>query len=122
MMQQILESQGSQYYDESPTGTKEYLYLWAALDKFGRANCSDWTGKEVFLKDVDASYNRHKEKVMGWNRHKTWQYLEKLKREHPDIYLSHLKSLRVRLSLICVHFVHGTRLRRCSPTDTLHLQ
>ncbi len=37
MKNEILESQGSKYYDENPAGTNEYLYLWAALDKFGRA-------------------------------------------------------------------------------------
>ncbi|MFM7469188.1 MAG: hypothetical protein ACKO37_06790 [Vampirovibrionales bacterium] len=85
MMQQIFESRGSQYHDESPTGTKEYLYLWAALNKFGRANCSDWTGKEVFLKNVVAFYSRQNEKVMRWNRHKTWKYLQTLKREHSEL-------------------------------------
>ena len=84
MKNEILESQGSKYYDENPAGTNEYLYLWAALDKFGRAQYPDWTGREVFLQDTYAFYNKEKKEMEQWCRHKTWQELQRLKRVRPE--------------------------------------
>ena len=85
MLSEILGSQGSKYYDKNPIGTKEYLYLWVALDKFGSAQWDGWTGNEVFLKDVDAYYKLDKKRVVQWYRDEPWQKLQTLKRMHSEL-------------------------------------